>query len=59
MVHRDRHIGDETVKESKEVMFLKIRTMVDSVWVGAKERSLSDHALFLDPSGATTHAHIG
>lgn len=31
MVHRDRHIGDETVRESKEVMSLKIRTMVGSV----------------------------
>lgn len=58
MVHRDRHIGEETVKESKEVMSLKIRTMVGSVWVGAKERSLSDHALFLELSGDITHVHI-
>lgn len=40
MVHRDRYIGDKTVKESQEVMSLKIRTVVGSVWVGAKERSL-------------------
>lgn len=40
MMLRDTYLGDKTIKESKDVIALKIRTMAGSVWEGVKDRSL-------------------
>ena len=41
MVPREIYLGDKTMKESKKVISLKIRTMVGSVLERAKERGFA------------------